>query len=49
MNGQVDYYLGRLGEALADSKDYDEAKQSRVNKDANTLAALGLALVLHDA
>ncbi len=42
------YYLGRLNEALADPKDYDEAKQSRVSKDANTLAALALSLSLHD-
>ncbi len=48
LTGQVDYYLGRLGEALADGKDYDDAKQSRVSKDANTLAVLALALSMHD-
>ncbi len=48
LTGQVEFYLGRLNEALADPKDYDEAKQSRVDKDANTVAALALALALHD-
>jgi cytochrome c556 len=46
---QVDYYLGRLGESLSDGKDYDEAKQSRVSKDANTLSVLALVLAMHDA
>ena len=48
LNAQVTYYLGRLDEALADPNDYDEAKQSRVGKDSNTLAALALSLALHD-
>jgi cytochrome c556 len=48
LTGQVTYYVGRIDEALADPKDYDEAKQSRVGKDANTLAALALSLSLHD-
>jgi hypothetical protein len=46
---QLDYYIARLSEALADAQDYDEAKQSRVHKDANTVAVLGLALAMHDS
>jgi hypothetical protein len=45
---QMDSYLDRLSEALASQSDYDEAKQSRVLKDANTLAALALVLGMHD-
>jgi hypothetical protein len=48
LKAQTDYYLGRLQESLAARGDYDEAKQSRVGKDANTLAVLGLALAMHD-
>ncbi len=48
LKSQVNYYLGRLDEALADPNDYDEAKQSRVAKDSAALAALGLSLAMHD-
>ncbi len=44
---QVDFYLGRLTEAVANEAGYAEMK-SRVDKDANTLAALGLVLGQHD-
>lgn len=45
---QLDYYRGRVTEALADAADYDEAKQSRVHKDGSTLAVLALVLGNHD-
>jgi cytochrome c556 len=48
LKSQVDFYLGRLQESLASGQDYDEAKQSRVWKDANTLAALALVLGMVD-
>ncbi len=49
LKAQVAYYQGRIDEALADPADYDEAKQSRVGKDAHTLAAIALVLAKHDA
>lgn len=48
LTAQVDYYLGRASEALANPADYDEAKQSRVHKDGSTLAVLLLVLGNHD-
>ena len=45
---QVDFFIGRASDSLADPKDFDLAKQSRTLKDANTLAALALALSMHD-
>ena len=45
---QVDFYLVRLDESLADPADFDLAKQSRTLKDANTLSALALVLAVHD-
>lgn len=45
---QVDFFLARTADSLADPIDFDEAKQSRALKDANTLAALGLLLAMHD-
>lgn len=45
---QVDFFIGRTAESLAEPIDFDEAKQSRALKDANTLAALGLLLAMHD-
>ncbi len=45
---QVDFYIGRISESLADPADFDLAKQSRTLKDANTLAALALMLAVHD-
>jgi cytochrome c556 len=46
--GQVDYYIGDIEKQLADPKDYDIAKQSRVWKHANTLAVLAMVLANHD-
>jgi hypothetical protein len=46
--GQVEYYLGRLEEALADEADFDEARHARVKKEANTLIVLALNLGMHD-
>ena len=45
---QVDFYIGRISESLADPADFDLAKQSRTLKDANTLSALALMLAAHD-
>lgn len=45
---QVDFFIGRTADSLADPLDFDEAKQSRALKDANTLSALGLLLAMHD-
>jgi len=46
---QVNYFVERSVESLANKDDYPEANQSRVKKDANTLALLALALALHDS
>jgi hypothetical protein len=46
--GQVDFFLQRVQETLAGSE-VDMAGQSRLLKDANTLAMLGLVLSQHDA
>lgn len=46
---QIDYYVERSQEALADKDGYSAADQSRVKKDGNTLAVLLLAMGLHDA
>jgi hypothetical protein len=45
---QVDFYLARTSESLAEPARFDMAKQSRALKDAHTLAALALVLALHD-
>lgn len=45
---QVDFFIGRTAESLADGREFDEASQSRALKDANTLAALALLLAQHD-
>jgi cytochrome c556 len=45
---QVDFFLGRIEQSLANKADFDGAKQSRTWKDANTLAALSLMLAVHD-
>ena len=45
---QIGFFVGRVDEALAKKVEYDEAKQTRVKKDAHTLAVLALALGLHD-
>src|SRR5262249_27916579 len=46
--GQVELYLKRSEESLASSDAFDEAAQSRLKKDANTLAALALVLGMDD-
>ena len=46
--GQVDFFIGRASESLADPADFDGAKQSRTVKDASTLAVLALMLSMHD-
>jgi hypothetical protein len=46
--GQVEFYLKRSDESLASNDAFDEAAQSRLKKDANTLAALALVLGMHD-
>lgn len=46
--GQVDFFVARVEESLADPAAFDLAKQSRTEKDANTLAALALVLAAHD-
>lgn len=45
---QVDFFVGRVEESLADPKTFDLAKQSRTLKDGNTLAVLALMLGVHD-
>jgi cytochrome c556 len=45
---QVDFFIGRVEESLADPADFAGAKQSRTVKDGNTLAVLALMLALHD-
>ncbi len=46
--GQVDFFLARIDETLS-AGEVDMAGQSRLLKDANTLAMLGLVLSQHDA
>ena len=46
---QVDFFIGRVEESLADPADFAGAKQSRTLKDGNTLAVLALMLARHDA
>jgi cytochrome c556 len=45
---EVDFFIERTGESLADPAAFDLAKQSRTLKDANALAALALVLAMHD-
>ena len=45
---QVDFYLHRTDETLANKSDFDDAAKTRLRKDANTLTALFLTLGLHD-
>jgi hypothetical protein len=46
---QVHYLVQRLDESLASRDDFDEARQSRVAKEADVVAVLGLGLTLHDS
>jgi len=48
LDKQLTYYLDRIDKALADKAEYDEGKQSRVKKDANTVAILALTIGMHD-
>jgi hypothetical protein len=45
---QVDFYIARGEESTSAPQAFDMAKQARLLKDAHTLAALGLALSMHD-
>ena len=45
---QLTFYLGRLNDGLASESEYDEAKQSRAVKDANTVLAIVYVLGMHD-
>jgi hypothetical protein len=45
---QIDYFVGRMDEALATPEAYDLAAKTRVTKDAHTLSALALVLALSD-
>ncbi len=45
---EVDYFIERASDSLADPAGFDLAKQSRTLKDANALAALALVLAMHD-
>jgi hypothetical protein len=45
---QVDFFLGRLDQCLANRDDFEGPNQSRVWKDSHTLSALALVLALHD-
>lgn len=45
--GQVDYYLERLGESVATEAEFKDA-EGKIERDANTMALLALALGLHD-
>lgn len=45
---QADFYIGRLGEALANEKEFDKDVQNRAKNDAHTLAVIALVLARHD-
>ncbi|HTU26495.1 MAG TPA: hypothetical protein VMF30_13905 [Pirellulales bacterium] len=45
---QAEYYIGRIGEALTDEKEFNEDLQKRTANDANTLAVIALVLAKHD-
>jgi len=47
--GQVDAYLARLEESVANPDAYKEASEGKIARDANTMALISLALGLHDA
>ena len=48
LTAQVEFYLKRIDGVLEDKDDFDDASVTRLKKDANTLAVLGLVLALHD-
>ena len=45
---QVNFFVARLDESTASRDDFDEARQSRVAKEADVVAVLGVALAEHD-
>jgi cytochrome c556 len=45
---QVDYYKKRMEDVVASEAEFDEAKQARIIKDANTMAILAQHLAMHD-
>src|ERR1700676_32684 len=49
MLAAIDYFVGRLDQSLASKDAYDEAAQSRVVKEADTVAVLAVALSEDDA
>jgi hypothetical protein len=48
LNDQIEYFLKRLDQDLADPAKYGEDQQGRVEKDASTLAVISLVLGKHD-
>jgi hypothetical protein len=46
---QFNYYQNRLKETVGAEADYDEAKQTRINRDANTVAVIAQHLGMHDS
>jgi cytochrome c556 len=46
---QVEYYKKRMQDVVASEADFDEAKQTRITKDAHTVAVLVQHLGMHDA
>jgi hypothetical protein len=48
LHSQVDYFLQRIEDDLSDEDSYGDDHRGRVEKDASTLAALGLILAKHD-
>ena len=46
---EVHYFLGRLDDSLANRADFDDARQSRVAKEADVVAVLALGLSLDDS
>lgn len=48
LTAQVDYYIKRVGETLANKDQFDDTAKAKIKKDGNTLAVLGLLLGLHD-
>lgn len=46
---QVHYFIQRLDESLADRADFDDARQSRVTKEADVVAVLALGLSLDES
>ena len=48
LRGQVDAFVQKIAEDLANEADYGDDQKSRVTKDAHTLAVLALVLGMHD-